>query len=204
MGGFVPYGPCAGMMRKLIKGDAIGYRRTFAFLTGHVGCIGYVGGVLAVAIVDDDEAVLDVHDGQNRRALVSGGAVFSISGYQARTPGSAVGQPQSSAVSGSPAELTTAHDVHILLHTTLTMSYVILGRAIKNEYLALGTLFATAAIAISSTGGSKKEAPAPGAGKSTLEQVKNSVKFNAGSSEEEQLFDSIKNFIAEAEKESKH
>ncbi|KAH8097025.1 hypothetical protein BXZ70DRAFT_305675 [Cristinia sonorae] len=65
------------------------------------------------------------------------------------------------------------------------MSYVILGRAIKNEYLALGTLFGTAALALSFSGGSK-ETPAPA--KSTLEAVKDTVKFNAGSSEEEQLY----------------
>ncbi|KAI0342304.1 hypothetical protein BDW22DRAFT_1429158 [Trametopsis cervina] len=81
------------------------------------------------------------------------------------------------------------------------MSYVIFGRAIKNEYLALATLGATGLLATSLTGG-KKEAAAPG--KTTLEQVKETVKLNAGSSEEEQLMDSIKNFIAEAEKESKH
>ncbi|THH29249.1 hypothetical protein EUX98_g4947 [Antrodiella citrinella] len=80
------------------------------------------------------------------------------------------------------------------------MSYVILGRAIKNEYLALGTLFGTAALAMSFTGGSK-EPSAPASGKPTLQQVKEAVKFNAGSSEEEQF---IKNFIAEAEKDSKH
>ncbi|KAI0827073.1 hypothetical protein BC628DRAFT_1370690 [Trametes gibbosa] len=77
------------------------------------------------------------------------------------------------------------------------MSYVILGRAIKNEYLALGTIFGTVGIAMLSTGG-KKEAPAA---KPTLAQVKETVKVNAGSKEEE---DFIKNFIAEAEKESKH
>jgi len=92
------------------------------------------------------------------------------------------------------------HNDHALFHSILTMSYVILGRAIKNEYLALGTLFGTAALALSFSGGSK-QAPAPTPGKPTLEQVKETVKFNAGSSEEEQF---IKNFIAEAEKESKH
>ncbi|KAH9852513.1 hypothetical protein C2E23DRAFT_825896 [Lenzites betulinus] len=77
------------------------------------------------------------------------------------------------------------------------MSYVILGRAIKNEYLALGTIFSTVGLTLLATGG-KKEAPAA---KPTLAQVKESVKVNAGSREEE---DFIKNFIAEAEKEAKH
>ncbi|KAJ3490769.1 hypothetical protein NLI96_g1181 [Meripilus lineatus] len=82
------------------------------------------------------------------------------------------------------------------------MSYVILGRAIKNEYLAIGTLLGTAGLTFAAMGGSKKDAHAPsGSGKQTIAQVKESVKFNAGSSEEEQF---IKNFIAEAEKESKH
>lgn len=83
------------------------------------------------------------------------------------------------------------------------MSYVILGRAIKNEYLALGTIFSAVSIGMLASGG-KKETPAPSAGKSVLEQAKESVKFNAGSSEEEQLMDSIKKFVEEAEKDAKH
>lgn len=57
---------------------------------------------------------------------------------------------------------------------------VILGRAIKNEYLALGTIFSAVSIGMLASGG-KKETPAPSAGKSVLEQAKESVKFNAGS-----------------------
>ncbi|KAI0790332.1 hypothetical protein C8Q75DRAFT_806267 [Abortiporus biennis] len=80
------------------------------------------------------------------------------------------------------------------------MSYVIFGRAIKNEYLAIGTLLGTAGLAVASLSGGKKDAAAP-SGKATLEQVKESVKINASSSEEEEF---IKKFIADAEKESKH
>ncbi|KAH9924367.1 hypothetical protein B0H21DRAFT_151291 [Amylocystis lapponica] len=79
------------------------------------------------------------------------------------------------------------------------MSYVILGRAIKNEYLAIGTILGTVGLAVSLSGG-KKEAPAH-SGKPTLEQVKDAVKFNASSSEEEEF---IKKFVADAEKEAKH
>jgi len=80
------------------------------------------------------------------------------------------------------------------------MSYVIFGRAIKTEYLTLGTLFTTGAVTYASLGGSKKEAPSPG--KPLVERVKEAVPIKAGSSEEEQF---IKNFIAEAEKEdAKH
>ncbi|EKM56536.1 uncharacterized protein PHACADRAFT_27363 [Phanerochaete carnosa HHB-10118-sp] len=101
------------------------------------------------------------------------------------------------------------------------MSYVIAGRAIKNEYLALGTLGLTGLIVSMAMGGSKKDKAVPASGKQTIEQVKNAVKIDASSrcvavrvsparfahacfafvSEEEQF---IKNFIAEAEKESKH
>ncbi|KAH8089739.1 hypothetical protein HD553DRAFT_304683 [Filobasidium floriforme] len=70
------------------------------------------------------------------------------------------------------------------------MSYVIAGRAIKNEYLALGTILSTAAIAMASSGGSK-EAPAPVAEQKNIE---------TGSKEEE---DFIKQFVAEAEKDAK-
>ncbi|OJT02802.1 hypothetical protein TRAPUB_6658 [Trametes pubescens] len=86
-------------------------------------------------------------------------------------------------------------------HLILAMSYVILGRAIKNEYLALGTIFGTVGATLLATGGKKEPAPAA---KPTLQQIKETVKVNASSSEEEDLMNSIKNFIAEAEKESKH
>ncbi|KIJ95283.1 hypothetical protein K443DRAFT_44887, partial [Laccaria amethystina LaAM-08-1] len=70
----------------------------------------------------------------------------------------------------------------------------IFGRAIKNEYLSIGVLstaFGTAWLA--TRGGSEAEKkPA------TVQQAKERVKINAGSSEEEQF---IQKFIAEAEKE---
>ncbi|GJJ10354.1 hypothetical protein Clacol_004580 [Clathrus columnatus] len=73
------------------------------------------------------------------------------------------------------------------------MSYVIAGRAIKSEFLALGTLLSTAAVAAISMSGDKKEKAKPEA-----------VKIEASSNEEEEF---IRNFIAEAEKadkDSKH
>ncbi|KIJ15320.1 hypothetical protein PAXINDRAFT_99540 [Paxillus involutus ATCC 200175] len=78
------------------------------------------------------------------------------------------------------------------------MSYVIFGRAIKNEYLTLGTLFATGTAVFASMGG-KKDASA--ANKPLAERVSEAVPIKAGSSEEEELMNSIKNFLAEAEKE---
>ncbi|TBU23646.1 hypothetical protein BD311DRAFT_810589 [Dichomitus squalens] len=75
---------------------------------------------------------------------------------------------------------------------------VILGRAIKNEYLALGTIFGTVGLSLLATSGGKKDAPAA---KPTLEQVKDSVKIDASSKEEEEF---IRKFVADAEKESKH
>ncbi|KAG1738124.1 uncharacterized protein EDB91DRAFT_1224067 [Suillus paluster] len=78
------------------------------------------------------------------------------------------------------------------------MSYVILGRAIKTEHLTLGTLFATGGAVFASLGGKKDSASS---GKPLAERVKEAVPINAGSSEEEQLMNSINNFIAEAEKE---
>jgi hypothetical protein len=56
---------------------------------------------------------------------------------------------------------------------------VIMGRAIKNEYLALGTLFATGLGTWASMGGGSKDKVA--AKPTTLDQVKEAVKFNAGS-----------------------
>ena len=55
---------------------------------------------------------------------------------------------------------------------------VIFGRAIKNEYLALGTLIGTVGLSVLAAGGGKKDAPAA---KPTLEQVKDSVKIDASS-----------------------
>ncbi|KAG6873696.1 hypothetical protein C0995_012158 [Termitomyces sp. Mi166 len=74
------------------------------------------------------------------------------------------------------------------------MSYMIFGRAIKNEYIALGvltTVFGGASIAMR---GGKKENTAG----QSLQKARDSIPLNAGSSEEEQF---IRNFIAEAEKE---
>ncbi|KAF8137073.1 hypothetical protein EV363DRAFT_1157069, partial [Boletus edulis] len=76
---------------------------------------------------------------------------------------------------------------------------VIFGRSIKNEYLTLGTLFTVGATVFALKGG-KKDAVA--AGKPLTERVKDAVPIKAESSEEEELINSIKNFIAEAEKES--
>jgi len=52
---------------------------------------------------------------------------------------------------------------------------VILGRAIKTEYLALGTLLGTVGLSMSLSGGSKDTKP------KTIEQVKESVGLNASS-----------------------
>ncbi|KAI0732607.1 hypothetical protein C8Q72DRAFT_792992 [Fomitopsis betulina] len=103
------------------------------------------------------------------------------------------------------------------------MSYVILGRAIKSEYLAIGTLAAAVGLGVFSTGG-KKEAASASSGKSAIETIKETVKFNASSRAPHQLnvgftrlavrrsscilqlirVDSIKKFIEDAEKEAKH
>ncbi|KAH6906164.1 hypothetical protein BKA70DRAFT_1290889 [Coprinopsis sp. MPI-PUGE-AT-0042] len=73
------------------------------------------------------------------------------------------------------------------------MSYQVLGRAIKNEYLALGTFATTFGAAFLATrGGDKKPAPA------TPQQAKAAVPINASSKDEE---DFIKNFILEADKD---
>lgn len=67
--------------------------------------------------------------------------------------------------------------VVVWLTLTVVDSSVILGRAIKNEYLALGTIFGTVGATLLATSG-KKAAPAA---KPTLEQVKDSVKIGASS-----------------------
>ncbi|KAN0127218.1 hypothetical protein V8E53_014938 [Lactarius tabidus] len=82
------------------------------------------------------------------------------------------------------------------------MSYTILGRAIKTEYLALGTLLSTVGLSYVAASGGSKEASS--GSKKTLQEVKDSVKFDSSSKEEEELAESIKNFVAEAEKDSKH
>jgi ATP synthase subunit K len=54
---------------------------------------------------------------------------------------------------------------------------VIAGRAIKSEYLSIGTLLATAGIAaVSLSGGSKKES-APSGGAATVSAAKGQEKF---------------------------
>lgn len=61
------------------------------------------------------------------------------------------------------------------LFTDLFEYSVILGRTIKNEYLALGTLLGTVGLAMSLSGGSKDTKP------KTIDQVKESVNLNASS-----------------------
>ncbi|KIK60345.1 hypothetical protein GYMLUDRAFT_97098 [Collybiopsis luxurians FD-317 M1] len=81
------------------------------------------------------------------------------------------------------------------------MSYQILGRTIKNEYIALtilGTLFSGAYAATRGGSVAKETKATP----SVIEKVKEAIPLNAGSSEEEQLMDSIRKYIAEAEKEA--
>ncbi|KAH9974017.1 hypothetical protein BGW80DRAFT_1304831 [Lactifluus volemus] len=77
--------------------------------------------------------------------------------------------------------------------------YTILGRAIKPEYLALGTLLSAVGLSYAATSGGSKGAAS--GYKQTLQEVKDSVKFDSSSKEEEEF---IKNFIADAEKGSKH
>ncbi|WVW81239.1 hypothetical protein I302_103230 [Kwoniella bestiolae CBS 10118] len=71
------------------------------------------------------------------------------------------------------------------------MSYNIAGRAIKNEYLVLGTIAATVGIAVSSMGGGDKSssssAPVP---------VKEDKTITGETPEEE---DFIRQFVSEAE-----
>ncbi|KAI0292883.1 hypothetical protein BC826DRAFT_911074, partial [Russula brevipes] len=76
-------------------------------------------------------------------------------------------------------------------------SSTILGRAIKTEYLALGTLLSTVGLSYAAASGGSKEAHS--GPKKSLQEVRDSVKFESSSRAE-----SIKNFIAEAEKGAKH
>ncbi|KJA26887.1 hypothetical protein HYPSUDRAFT_36056 [Hypholoma sublateritium FD-334 SS-4] len=74
------------------------------------------------------------------------------------------------------------------------MSYQILGRTIKNEHLALGVFGTTFGGAYLATRGGSKTQTKP----TTVQQAKETVPVNAGSSEEEKF---ILDFIREAEKE---
>ncbi|KAH7322146.1 hypothetical protein B0J17DRAFT_684404 [Rhizoctonia solani] len=74
--------------------------------------------------------------------------------------------------------------------------YVIAGRRVANEYLALGTLFTTGAIAWGASRGGSKKQPEP---ESLVDKAKSA--FGVGESDEEAF---IKKFIADAEKEAKH
>ena len=61
------------------------------------------------------------------------------------------------------------------LFTDLFERSVILGRAIKTEYLAIGTLLGTVGLSMGLSGGSKDTKP------KTIEQIKESVNLNASS-----------------------
>ncbi|KAH9990992.1 hypothetical protein BJV74DRAFT_884972 [Russula compacta] len=96
----------------------------------------------------------------------------------------------------------SAHHVRNESSTVPPNPSTILGRAIKTEYLALGTLLGTVGLSYAAASGGSKEASSPS--KPTLQEVKDSVKFDSSSREEEELIESIKKFVAEAEKGSKH
>ncbi|KAJ3513927.1 hypothetical protein NLJ89_g2675 [Agrocybe chaxingu] len=76
------------------------------------------------------------------------------------------------------------------------MSYVVFGRKVANEYLALGTFATVFGGAFLATRGGKKDAPAK---PTTVQQAKESVPIN-GTSDEEEKF--ILQFIKEAEASS--
>ena len=61
----------------------------------------------------------------------------------------------------------------------LSRPSTILGRAIKTEYLALGTLLSTVGLSYAAASGGSKEAPS--GSKQTVQQVKDSVKFESSS-----------------------
>ncbi|KAK8844796.1 hypothetical protein IAR55_006646 [Kwoniella newhampshirensis] len=77
------------------------------------------------------------------------------------------------------------------------MSYTIAGRAIKNEYIALGTIFTTIGVALASTGGGDKSTASSS---STPVPVSDDKTISGDSPEEE---DFIRQFVAEAEKSEK-
>ncbi|KAK7452151.1 hypothetical protein VKT23_012256 [Stygiomarasmius scandens] len=90
------------------------------------------------------------------------------------------------------------------------MSYTIFGRAIKNEYIVLSVISAVAGGTFLATrGGSKKEIPPASSSVldktvDKLKEVKDEVKdkvVKPQMSEEEEIIESIKKYIAEAEKE---
>lgn len=57
----------------------------------------------------------------------------------------------------------------------------IFGRAIKNEYLSLGTILGTVGIIMAATGGKKETVPHGSNMKETLQKVKETVPLGAGS-----------------------
>ena len=64
--------------------------------------------------------------------------------------------------------------IHDVAHSS-----TILGRAIKTEYLALGTLLSTVGLSYAAASGGSKAAPS--GSKQTLQEVKGSVKFDSSS-----------------------
>lgn len=78
---------------------------------------------------------------------------------------------------------------HVLVRTLASHSLnyaeaflsIIAGRAIKNEYLALGTLGLTGLLTSLAMGGGKKDAHSPSDAKQTIQQVKETVKIDASS-----------------------
>ena len=77
-------------------------------------------------------------------------------------------------------ELVRIQSQIFILYSTLKYSSVILGRAIKNEYLSLGVLTTTFGGAWLATRGGDKAGAKPVAGQS-VQQIKESIPINASS-----------------------
>lgn len=72
--------------------------------------------------------------------------------------------------------------LQVLILSVIYFWSQIFGRAIKNEYLSLGTIIGTAAIAYASMSGGKKEAaPSGSTVQETIQKVKEAVPLGAGS-----------------------
>ena len=74
----------------------------------------------------------------------------------------------------------TKQDLPLLL--TYDLNSQVFGRAIKNEYLSLGTIITAAVVAYGSMSGGKKEAAPSGSSlKETIEKAKETIPLGAGS-----------------------
>ena len=128
-----------------------------------------------------ESAMMIVQDKDRTRAGARGRTrhvpALSAARIGSHTPSSRLSRsPAAFPYRPTPCPSTRLLVVHLALRSPSLFSSVIFGKKIASEYISIGVLGGTAAIAMAASGGSKKDQP-----KSLAEKVEKAVPISAGS-----------------------